>query len=67
MLLQRARGSEALPAFELRTEDKALQLRLPQVWLDAHPLTRTDLEQERDYLKHIDIKLQVKTGEKLAA
>ncbi len=66
VLLQRARGSEALPAFELKTEDKALQLRLPQSWIEAHPLTRTDLDQERDYLKHIDIKLQVKASDKLA-
>ena len=65
VLLQRARGSEALPAFELRTEDKALQLKLPQAWLEAHPLTRTDLDQERDYLKHIDIKLNVKASEHL--
>ncbi|HEY8011876.1 MAG TPA: exopolyphosphatase [Rudaea sp.] len=67
VLLQRARGVEALPSFELRIEDKALQLRLPQTWLEEHPLTRTDLDQERDYLKHIDIKLQVKASEKLAA
>jgi exopolyphosphatase / guanosine-5'-triphosphate,3'-diphosphate pyrophosphatase len=67
VLLQRARGTEALPTFELKTEEKALQLRLPGSWVEAHPLTRTDLEQERDYLKHIDIKLQVKASEKRAA
>ena len=67
VLLQRARKAEPLPPLELRIEDKTLQLRLPATWLDAHPLTRTDLEQERDYLKHLDIKLQVKTSEKLAA
>jgi exopolyphosphatase/guanosine-5'-triphosphate,3'-diphosphate pyrophosphatase len=62
VLLQRARKTEPLPPIELKLEDKTLQLRLPATWLDAHPLTRTDLDQERDYLKHLDIKLQVKTG-----
>ena len=67
VLLQRARKAEPLPPLELKLDDKTLQLRLPASWLDAHPLTRTDLDQERDYLKHLDIKLQVKTSEKLAA
>ena len=67
VLLQRARAAEPLPRFELRIDDKALQLRLPSAWLDQHPLTRTDLDQERDYLKHLDVKLQVKADEKLAA
>ncbi|TLY50337.1 MAG: exopolyphosphatase [Gammaproteobacteria bacterium] len=67
VLLQRARAPESLPTIELKIDDKSVQLRLAQAWLDAHPLTRTDLEQERDYLKHLDVKLQVKADEKLAA
>jgi exopolyphosphatase/guanosine-5'-triphosphate,3'-diphosphate pyrophosphatase len=62
VLLQRARKAEPLPPIELKLEDKTLQLRLPAAWLDAHPLTRTDLDQERDYLKHLEIKLQVRAS-----
>ncbi|MBS0590391.1 MAG: Ppx/GppA family phosphatase [Proteobacteria bacterium] len=65
VLLQRARKAEPLPPLALNVEDKTLQLHLPQSWLDAHPLTRTDLDQERDYLKHLDIKLQVKLDDNL--
>ncbi len=51
----------------MKIDDRALQLRMPAAWLDQHPLTRTDLDQERDYLKHLDVKLQVKTDDKLEA
>ena len=67
VLLQRARAAEVPPPIELHGEDKLLQLRLPEKWLAQHPLTRTDLEQERDYLKQLDIKLQVRTSDRLAA
>ncbi len=39
---------------------------LPRAWLDAHPLTRADLDQGRDYLKQFEIKLQVCDSKKLA-
>lgn len=67
ILLHRSRSAETLPAIELTAEDRLLQIGLPRSWLDAHPLTRADLEQEREYLKHYDIKLQVREDEKLAA
>ncbi len=67
VLLQRPRSIDPLPALELSAEDKLLQFKLPSEWLDQHPLTRADLEQERDYLKQLDIKLQVRAGERIAA
>ncbi len=67
VLLQRGRAADPPPPIELQADDKLLQLKLPRAWLDAHPLTETDLEQERDYLKQFDIKLQVRDSEKLAA
>ena len=67
VLLQRARAAEPAPPIQLQADDKNLQMRLPQSWLDQHPLTRTDLEQERDYLKQLDIKLQVRGSDKLEA
>ena len=67
VLLQRGRAADPAPALDLQAEDKLLQLRLSRDWLEAHPLTRADLEQERDYLKQFDIKLQVRESDRLAA
>ncbi|MEP6483004.1 MAG: exopolyphosphatase [Rudaea sp.] len=67
VLLQRSRAAEPPPPMHLVAEDRALQLSLPRRWLDAHPLTRADLDQEREYLRHYDIKLQVRENERLAA
>jgi exopolyphosphatase/guanosine-5'-triphosphate,3'-diphosphate pyrophosphatase len=59
VLLQRSRGTDPLPKLKLVAEGKTLQLNLPKAWLDAHPLTRADLDQERDYLKQMEIRLRV--------
>ena len=67
VLLQRGRAADPPPPIELQVEDKLLQLTLPRAWLDEHPLTRVDLEQERDYFKQFDIKLQVRDSENMAA
>jgi len=66
VLLHRGRSAEPLPPIELRVDGKSLLIDLPQDWLDAHPLTRADLGQERDYLKPLDIKLQVRDDENVA-
>jgi exopolyphosphatase/guanosine-5'-triphosphate,3'-diphosphate pyrophosphatase len=60
-LLERPRTTEALPPLHLEVEDKTLRLDLPENWLAQHPLTRADLEQERDYFKILDLKLQVRS------
>ena len=67
VLLQRSRAAEPPPSMVLTVDDRTLQLGLPRRWLDAHPLTRADLDQEREYLKHYDIKLQVRETERIAA
>ena len=66
VLLQRGRAADPAPPLALQAGDKVLQMRLPQAWLDHHPLTRADLDQERDYLKQLGLKLQVRGSEKLA-
>jgi exopolyphosphatase/guanosine-5'-triphosphate,3'-diphosphate pyrophosphatase len=35
-----------------------LELEFPKEWLDTHPLTAADLEQEVDYLKGVGFKLR---------
>jgi exopolyphosphatase/guanosine-5'-triphosphate,3'-diphosphate pyrophosphatase len=66
-LLERGRTTDPLPPLELVADDKTLRLELPGTWLDQHPLTRADLEQERDYFKILDLKLQVRAREPTAA
>jgi exopolyphosphatase/guanosine-5'-triphosphate,3'-diphosphate pyrophosphatase len=50
VLLHRARNDQNLPAVRLRVKKKQLQLKFPDGWLETHPLTRADLEQEAAYL-----------------
>jgi exopolyphosphatase/guanosine-5'-triphosphate,3'-diphosphate pyrophosphatase len=61
VLLHRSHDREALPPLqiELTGSDSAL-LRVPKKWLDAHPLTREDLETEREYLAEVGRKLTIK-------
>lgn len=49
-LLHRSRSPDLLPVFSLRPGRHALELRFPEGWLDANPLTRADLEHESAYL-----------------
>ncbi|MEO5622506.1 MAG: exopolyphosphatase [Dokdonella sp.] len=66
-LLERSRTTEPLPPLHLSIQEKTLRLELPGAWLDQHPLTRADLDQERDYFKILDLKLQVRSLEKVLA
>lgn len=59
VLLHRARSEEAIPELRVHAEEDELTLEFPARWLESHPLTRVDLEKERDYLKKIEIKLVV--------
>lgn len=58
VVLHRSRSAVALPEFRLSGDKRRLSLRLPAGWLDAHPLTRTDLEREAQYLAQIDVALE---------
>ena len=55
---------EAMSLPHLAADERTLRLELPSGWLDRHPLTRTDLEQKRNYFKALDIKLQVRASER---
>ena len=50
-LLSRGRTTDPLPPLRASAEDKTLRLELPRGWLDQHPLTRADLEQEVQLLQ----------------
>jgi len=47
VLFRRARRAESLPALRLAATRQRLRLALPAAWLEQHPLTEADLEQER--------------------
>jgi exopolyphosphatase / guanosine-5'-triphosphate,3'-diphosphate pyrophosphatase len=61
VLLHRSHSPEPLPpmSLELVDEQSAL-LRVPKRWLDANPLTRADLETEREHLAGIGRRLTIR-------
>jgi len=58
VLLHRGRNANAVPPIDLQAKARTLELSFPKGWLDAHPLTAADLEQEVEYLKAIGFKLR---------
>lgn len=59
VLLRRARRAEPLPTFSLQASARKLRLALPAVWLEQHPLTVADLEQERGCFADLGAALDV--------
>jgi exopolyphosphatase/guanosine-5'-triphosphate,3'-diphosphate pyrophosphatase len=57
VLLRRARRQQKLPRMQLKARAETLRLSLPQAWLDAHPLTDTDLAREVSTMRELGIKL----------
>lgn len=59
VLLNRGRSKAPLPEIKLAARVRMLELKFPSRWLDDHPLTRTDLDQESELLKAVGFKLRV--------
>jgi exopolyphosphatase/guanosine-5'-triphosphate,3'-diphosphate pyrophosphatase len=59
VLLHRGRSTTALPELELTATPRSLEVRFPAGWLNEHPLTSADLQQEVDYLRASDFRLRV--------
>jgi exopolyphosphatase/guanosine-5'-triphosphate,3'-diphosphate pyrophosphatase len=57
ILLHRDRSENALPKIIARVNDETLTLKFPDDFFSIHPLTLVDLQQEADYLKAINFKL----------
>lgn len=51
VLLHRGRSDTPLPAIALAVDGARIRLASPRGWLGDHPLTRADLEAEREYLE----------------
>ena len=50
VLLHRSRSRRSLPPIQLEVAGPSIDLRFPAAWLEAHPLTRADLEAEAENL-----------------
>jgi exopolyphosphatase/guanosine-5'-triphosphate,3'-diphosphate pyrophosphatase len=59
VVLRRNRTGEPLPRISLQTDGDRLKVSIPTDWLDAHPLTRLDLEQEADFLAAAPMRLDI--------
>lgn len=57
VLLHRGRSRQALPPLIIKVRRQRLIVQFPAGWLDTQPLTRADLEAEREYLKEAGLRL----------
>lgn len=57
VLLNYSRSREALPRIQLGMQTDHIRLRFPVGWLESHPLTQADLEQEQSHLAAVGITL----------
>ena len=60
VVLHLSRSKDRLPAITFSAEQKIVVLEFLEGWLDHHPLTRADLEQEAEYPITADYKLRFK-------
>lgn len=59
VLLHRGRSAVALPRMELQAKGRSLEIHFPRGWIDDHPLTATDLENEVENLKSSGFRLKI--------
>ena len=57
--LKRSRSTESLPEFGLYVKKSTLTLSFPKNWLESNPLTRADLEEEKERLHAVGIELEI--------
>ncbi|HWQ95036.1 MAG TPA: exopolyphosphatase [Gammaproteobacteria bacterium] len=58
VLLNRSRSRQPLPKISITAKGDVVQIKFPRGWLNKHPLTQADLDQEIKYLKAAKIKLK---------
>lgn len=59
VLLHRSHSDEPLPPIKFSASEGGLTLRFPEGWLEAHPLTLADLEQEIGLLEAVKFRLEM--------
>jgi len=58
VVMHRGRGRQPLPLPAIRADGQQIELAFPAGWLDGHPLTRADLEQEAEYIRKAGFRLK---------
>ncbi len=58
-LLNRPRTDDNIPLESITLDDKSIEIKFQNDWLNNHPLTFEDLESEKKYLKNLGIKLKL--------
>ena len=58
VLLHRNRSQAEEPEIRVSATEQSIQLKFPEGWLEQHPLTLADLDQERKHLKPVCYKLE---------
>jgi exopolyphosphatase/guanosine-5'-triphosphate,3'-diphosphate pyrophosphatase len=58
VLINRSRSPDPQPVISISTVRGGLRIGFPEGWLDAHPLTRADLQQEKKYLSAAGVRLR---------
>ncbi|HTV86687.1 MAG TPA: Ppx/GppA phosphatase family protein [Dyella sp.] len=61
VLFRRSRRAESLPQLQLAATAQRLTVRLPAAWLEQHPLTEADLEQEIAPMAELGLALALST------
>jgi exopolyphosphatase/guanosine-5'-triphosphate,3'-diphosphate pyrophosphatase len=59
VLFRRGRRAESLPPLKLNATSHRLRLAIPASWLDQHPLTEADLEQEQGPMAELGLTLEI--------
>ena len=59
VLFRRARRAESLPPMRLTATSQRLRLALPAAWLEQHPLSEADLQQEQSPMTELGLKLEL--------
>ncbi|TBR38991.1 MULTISPECIES: Ppx/GppA phosphatase family protein [Dyella] len=59
VLFRRARRPESLPQMQLAATAQRLRLSVPSQWLDQHPLSEADLEQEQGPMAELGLVLEI--------
>ncbi len=60
VVLHRSQSDVELPEIKLKADQKKIKLVFPEDWLEEHPLTKADLEQESGYLEVAGYQLNFK-------
>jgi exopolyphosphatase/guanosine-5'-triphosphate,3'-diphosphate pyrophosphatase len=58
VLLNRSRRDDRVPQLRLSVDGKSLRLEFNPAWIDANPLTATDLSREQSYVSSIGYELE---------